>query len=496
MKLKTLAWGLSIAVAVVLMFSGIVSFFTTSASVNPQSQTSCRMYEAYRRLITDLDETPQSFRPTISSEKLIFWKTHKTASSTLSGILWHELCDQRGQNCFLPPSSNPGRTWDLESPKDLAYIQSNAGTAGTGPPFDAWLHHAKMHDTIHTVMRPPTGVETVEFLSIVRDPAHRFRSAWRWYKLSEWFYPRGVELTLFDRTLSFAFGWEGLSLEQFVHLHPVDCHTQDTTKGVPSVSLQSLVHLAQSWYVQLIAQYMFKYRTGLDATAEELVGLRAQHRGFESRFGELLDKVLKGKVVLLVTDRFDESLLVLRRMLTHHAARNQSNTANATLPTLSTHSTLTSNVSASATLEAYMPLQQLLYLRQKKQDHSEPLSPAAAHKLHQIQPHDTTLYLAANTMLDRHIAALYGANKRLFHAELAWLKTQLTRLEQVCSHPSSAVLGQDCSSTTTNTKIDSTSTKIADLSDYDLAARCEALRLDNRDLVQLAWAKKFVQVGN
>ena len=102
-------------------------------------------------------------RKSLDAPSLIFYKTHKTCSSTVTGILWRFLCsttcssssgneDQDNlshyshdgyENCFVPPTSTPGRTWDFNRGDHTQQILSSIGTACKGPPFTVWVHHAK-----------------------------------------------------------------------------------------------------------------------------------------------------------------------------------------------------------------------------------------------------------------------------------------------------------------------------------------------------------------
>ena len=103
-----------------------------------------------------------SLRNSLNAPSLMFYKTHKTCSSTVTGILWRLLCYTscgsssnagkesfshfsrgRYENCFVPPASTPGRTWDFNRGDHTRQIQSSIGTAHRGPPFTVWIHHAK-----------------------------------------------------------------------------------------------------------------------------------------------------------------------------------------------------------------------------------------------------------------------------------------------------------------------------------------------------------------
>lgn len=195
---------------------------------------------------------------------MIFLKTHKTASSTVTRILWRQLCDVDNRRCFLPPADNAGRIWDVNNENDRQLINEKGS-------YEVWLHHAHYSESFLNVVHDPKLL-----LSIVRRPSLRFRSAWMWYE--------------HQKTL-------GVTLEQFVHIIKTsyDCY-------LPFLSNSVKCH-------------QFKYRTGLDATSEELVGYPTTSMWFNSRFEELIKKVNERKIFLLVADRLDESLLVLGKLI-------------------------------------------------------------------------------------------------------------------------------------------------------------------------------------
>ena len=225
-----------------------------------------------------------------ADEGVIFLKTHKTGGTTLANILWRNLCEpvttsngsskleshaRKGRNCFLSPVEHPGKTWDfqLSSHWDLLERQGGSSLYGRAgmPPYEVWLSHAKFHDSLLIRLVPTAR----RIISIVRDPVSRFKSAWNWYQ--------------HEKTV-------GMSMAQYVSM-------VERGRSVPAL----------------------EYRKGLDATIEELVG----HEGFSSSSGKtavdtrgldllvdgLVERVRSGKLLLLVTDRFDESMLVLSKLM-------------------------------------------------------------------------------------------------------------------------------------------------------------------------------------
>jgi hypothetical protein len=330
------------------------------------------------------------------------------------------------------------------------------------------------------------------------------------------------------------------SLETFVNLYPPapfpdksgDTHHYSTLYDRTVVGrISSTLRRIGGKYVHFVAQ-RFKYRTGLDATSEELVGLRTHDPGFESGFKQLLLDVLSGRVLLLVTDRFDESLLVVRGLLSlaqcdaNHTyspvTSNNSGCSNGDTNTSRAGANRSrpwcGNHTLNPPLNCTIPLSHLLYLRQKQQSISEPLSSSVTLKLQRMQPYDTLLYEAANKMLDHHISLLYGSNRSVvFNAELRWLKEELTQVSQYCALggiPSASLsftkttdtdlsILHSSPSTVTHTMISppaggnnsspASATATATSTIPNTPALCARLRRDNRDLVQQAWKKIAAQ---
>jgi hypothetical protein len=214
----------------------------------------------------------QRLVPYSRDEGVVFLKTHKTASSTVTSLIWHELCEKEGRKCFLPPLEYPGKTWDFRKEKDWEMMpKRRAVTKGTsnyssGFPFEVWTSHAAYTPALSTVVR-----QSGRMISIVRQSSSRFESAWHWYNHSK---------------------LARMSLSEFADA------TKDEREAVAS---------------------QMKYRSGLDATTEELTGItkfRSQPPGTRcAAFDELLDRVASKRLILLVAERFDESLLVLGKLM-------------------------------------------------------------------------------------------------------------------------------------------------------------------------------------
>ena len=309
-------------------------------------------------------------------QSLLFIKSHKTGGSTLSRLLFRVLCESASttyRHCFIPPYDSPGKIWDLRKKVDERYVKVTGNKKDR--PYDVWVHHTSTPGIIHNevmaigtfslnmTMLPVHNVMNVTTLrgdrftmampmvvSICRRPALRFRSAWEWY---------GHQTTL-----------EGLALTDFISLFMCDdrgsstarlpdhCHTPSSVhpdQQQPQLHqrVSNRSHVLTDRAVQYAEQ--LRYRTGLDATSTELIGLDAfdhlhtggqgrlrgtsmmpagtphlqspssttslsssnNHRMSSSAIIQLfVDKVvspmLQCQSLVMVSDRFDESLLVLR----------------------------------------------------------------------------------------------------------------------------------------------------------------------------------------
>ncbi len=318
------------------------------------------------------------------ARSVLYVKTHKTGSSTVTGLLWRELCLRLRFNCFLPPVNRAGRFWDISNNKDKNYMFSSIGTDRATAPFQAWLHHIKYATLVQTSHHTSLVKAPFLLVSSVRKPALRFESAWYWYD-----------------------------------------HTQQT-----NMTLQTFIqHYIKKHSLRSSVQ--FKYHTGLEATSQELAATR-------KRLGhELLPAVLQYRLFLIVCDRFDESILVLKWLLRFQAVAH-SNTS-------------------------------WMYLRQKVRPNEAPLSDAELQALDRLQPHDLLLYRAANLALDRYIA-FYGPR---FPSDLRRYTHRLEHIQQRCPELSSPA--------------SRTATRLHHTEDDKLT--CSRLQRDNREAIQRFRAK-------
>jgi hypothetical protein len=371
--------------------------FANSTNFSPNLLALLRDYHksnvAYSMMTTTIDVSKSA-----KVERLIFLKTHKTGGSTLNRILWRSFCTYNGFNCFLPPAENAGKIWNLDKiegkvsisfiflssshllPIDYNYITENGGSQfNRTMPLNVWLHHVYYNDKLLSrIIINPDFIVT-----ITRNPVQRFVSAWDWYEHEE-------ELSI--------------SLPKFIQLH-------DSSK---------------SCKVEPFHCQRFKYRTGLDSVAAELVTELNV-----SNYYKLLSSIMRRQLLVLVTDRFDESLLILAKFLN-------------------------------------LNLENILYFSQKvsKNHGVNYLTGHDVDKLYKIQPYDTGLYVTANYMLDQYMKE-YGIDR--MNRDLMIFQRAQKRLLQICH------FNKTLSAMQNNTL---------------WKAFCADLNRDNRDAISYVWEKR------
>ncbi len=284
------------------------------------------------------------------NEGLIFLKTHKTAGSTLSGVLWRSFCEDGAKNCFLPPREKAGKTWDLndvtiESISSIAvwsgskFKKKSDSKVGRFASFDGWLQHVKFNKKLFSIVHG-----TKRLVTIVRHPSRRFESAWYWYTLSKYCPQKGCSIAEFAAYITPP------------HLDPAtSLGPRDSALFLPTTDQMTVVNTYS---------FDLRYRTGFDSQSEELAGARKGQVSFYEAYEDLIRRARAGQVrccytnayllnyisevfkltflfkalrtgtialilsyflifcplnyfqvILLVADRFDESLVALSRLL-------------------------------------------------------------------------------------------------------------------------------------------------------------------------------------
>ena len=177
----------------------------------------------------------------------------------------------------------------------------------------------------------------------------------------------------------------------------------------------------------------FKYRSGLDATTEELIGTYSSRTEFLHKFNDTLKRIHSGEQFFLVADRMDESLVVLSRELGWD------------LVDVSYH---------------------ILKKRPEENDEDK-LTDSELHDLDHLQPFDSALFEAANHALDKRID-FYGVKQ--FKSWINTLSIHNSMILKRCKN----VVAKDF---TVAEGVDNMSDNVC----------CKYFLMDNKELVQLAW---------
>jgi hypothetical protein len=416
--------------------------------------------------------------PTISPHPhILFIKTHKTGSSTITGILWRSFCQHNNQHhhqnqstphphhahdkhnstvtvsstrCFLPPHDHPGRIWDfVNRPQHRQYVNSfflKNDENVQSPTFTVkksnhhqetmmnvrkvWLHHVKVSDFLYREVIPAVSVSPkspshivggrIE-ISIVRRPALRLQSAWYWYGLMNETNDALVRMTKEKNRNDEPFGHKPIqSFEDFAS-RLVGMHDESGSKNESQ---------GDAW----LQSIPWRYRTGPNSMSEELTGVsltasvpngrgdsREVSEQFRHRFIELVHKVKNMEIFLLICDRFDESLVLLKKLL------HDSDTV--------------ADVDAESE-RTWLYLRQKVQRYQKIQDLHHPegsvttatsssSSDALLTALDRYQVYDYILFRLANQVMDYLIEHIYG--KEVFQRDLVAYREELQVLQKHCS---------------------------------------------------------------
>lgn len=190
---------------------------------------------------------------------IIFVKTHKTASSTVTSIL-HRYCDQQHSvRCYVPRGMGGGL---VQPPSSPPHISGNYSS-----PVQVYAQHTYYWPTfLHTLVPPPAPV-----LSLIRNPASRFLSMWD-YRHFSWRGRKDIHNILQELPQE---------LSQLpVDFHPFVEHDSAHRELCPPVPLWALSNSSEPSCVQTLRD------------------------------------MLSGKLALvLVTERLDESLVLLARSM-------------------------------------------------------------------------------------------------------------------------------------------------------------------------------------
>ncbi|XP_039356086.1 galactose-3-O-sulfotransferase 4 isoform X2 [Mauremys reevesii] len=113
---------------------------------------------------------PLSPRPCQPRRHIVFLKTHKTGSSTIVNLL-HRFGETRGLRFALPPRYQFGYPYPFQARRVKGYRPG-------GPSFDILCHHMRFHLPEVQKVMPPDSF----YFSIVRDPGSLAESAFSYYR--------------------------------------------------------------------------------------------------------------------------------------------------------------------------------------------------------------------------------------------------------------------------------------------------------------------------
>mmetsp|Transcript_21219 Transcript_21219/g.51771 ORF Transcript_21219/g.51771 Transcript_21219/m.51771 type:complete len:411 (+) Transcript_21219:41-1273(+) len=212
--------------------------------------------EALARIIAS-----PAYKTHAPSRGIVFVKTHKTGGSTVTSVL-HALATAHKLRCAIPPTLEN----DLRQDKQRDFVRNEIQTSDPthyGSPFDVWADHV-VFDRVLIDEAVPSAEGKV--LTITRDPAERMHS---------WCLFLGccpADLTNTSVFASFILGANGTRLLNSRHGL---CRREQTT-------------------FQLVG-------SGLESNQTQIQG-----------FFSVIRKIASGQWLALVTERFDESMLVLQ----------------------------------------------------------------------------------------------------------------------------------------------------------------------------------------
>jgi len=383
----------------------------------------------------------------------IFLKTHKTGSSSVTMIILRK-CIKEKWNCYIPPLNHPGHTYDMNDENDITLLKNGQGLNNGKHPYDLWCHHIINNKNIYKSNALVNNYNGIA-ITILRRPAERFRSAWSWYShgmqpLSSHFHEFLLSNSYTKYKLLFGHGSDsgssssssssssgdfsknfpkqyrhsakfGMNLTTFVdslgrvYEKPSHHHINNNKNYNKNYKNSSSSNIFINHNLLKRYRERFVYRTGLDATTQELLGTKSKNIDFYSstknknvqlrmtsstgststatndnnnnnnndnapiEFDDLLHDIETGKLYAMILDRFDESLVVLSYILG-------------------------------------WPLDDMSYSydyphRTKTYTNGDDLNNDQKRVLDALQPLDLALYNAANAKLDQYLRHINNLNQ-------------------------------------------------------------------------------------
>ena len=216
-----------------------------------------------RRAMTD-NISNSSLVPLLRNNpgSIIFIKTHKTASSSITNLL-HTYTVRHKKSCPLFDPKYAGMQFNFDENDNMhKQIVSNAPTWNGDKSLNLWLNHAIFSDYLYELMPSSSN----QIMSIVRNPNDRFLSSWMNFALASVY---------------------NMNLSTFI------AETFDENKEiVPNKRATAK-----------------RTETRLNAMCRELIPGYVQN-GMD-KYG-IWQRIQSGDFLLLITDRWDESLILLK----------------------------------------------------------------------------------------------------------------------------------------------------------------------------------------
>ena len=110
-----------------------------------------------------------------NTDSIIFLKTHKTASSSITNLL-HTLVVRHNKSCPIFDDKIVGKQFNFSDKKDRKIVL-NSNTWNGDKQLDVWLNHAIFNEYLYELI--PSSKNQI--MTIIRNPNDRFLSAWSYY---------------------------------------------------------------------------------------------------------------------------------------------------------------------------------------------------------------------------------------------------------------------------------------------------------------------------
>eukprot|EP00981_Chlorochromonas_danica_P012154 scaffold4562_cov183-Ochromonas_danica.AAC.4 len=257
--------------------------------------------------------------------KKIFYnsKPHQTEASTLlASILYRELCLNQGMNCYLPSATTTKKT---KSSSDAGSVRGGAGSGSGGSlgsqvlptPYDSWLlsHNDLSSQDLLTSTGNSSGnsvsVSGTSYIHVTTTshPSQRFATAWeqRVYATTATSNSNSIDKQQQEQVHNMKKEVNVKDWLTTLQSHAIPyCNNHSTTISSDNDNNNNNVSsFYQEWYNSKWG--------GLEALSQEMTGFSVFHPSFHGIFWNgLVKKIASYEIFVLVTERFDESMILLR----------------------------------------------------------------------------------------------------------------------------------------------------------------------------------------